>query len=81
MGKLSGEERSLSIWAGSEFHALDLVTYLEGDSIAAKQLAALDPTDWEVAMGYRRLTLATYVLDPLKLQGIMEASYPAVEHA
>ncbi|MBL7373615.1 hypothetical protein INQ23_30300, partial [Escherichia coli] len=41
MGKLSGEERSLSIWAGSEFHALDLVTYLEGDSIAAKQLAAL----------------------------------------
>mgnify|MGYP001025331562 FL=1 len=81
MGKLSGEERSLSIWAGSEFHALDLVTYLEGDSIAAKQLAALDPTDWQVAMGYRRLTLATYVLDPLKLQEIMEASYPADEHA
>ncbi|MFT9297698.1 MAG: hypothetical protein ABF542_06250 [Gluconobacter sp.] len=81
MGKLRGEERSLSIWAGREFHARDLVTYLEGDSIVAKQLAALDPTDWEVAMGYRRLTLATYVLDPLKLREIMEASYPVVEHA
>jgi hypothetical protein len=76
-GKVVGENRSLSFWAGPAFQTDDLITYLEGDSVATKQLAALDPTDWEFTMGYRRLIFSSYVLDPRKLYQVMGTSYPA----
>ncbi|MFP5515417.1 MAG: hypothetical protein ACLGJC_20320 [Alphaproteobacteria bacterium] len=78
LGRVVGEEHSRSIWAGSEFHASDLVTYLEGDSLATKQLYALEPANREFAMGYRRLVFASYVLDLRTQYRIMEASYPIV---
>ncbi|MCK6442017.1 hypothetical protein [Elstera cyanobacteriorum] len=78
-GKLGGQEHSRLIWAGSEFHADDLVTYLEGDSIATKQLNALEPTNREFAMGrHRRLVFASFFLDQRREQQIIEQSYPVV---
>jgi hypothetical protein len=77
-GKLVGEDRSLSLWAGSTFQTDDLITYLYGDSLATKQLAALDPTNWEFAMGYRKLVFSSYVLHPSKLYQVLNTSYSAI---
>lgn len=74
-GRLVGENEELSFWEGPEFQTSDLVTYLAGDSVAAKQLAALDPYPIEISLGYRRLVFASYILDPEKLTDVMTASY------
>lgn len=74
-GRLVGEDEELSFWAGPEFQTGDLTTYLTGDSIAKKQLAALDPHPIEISLGYRRLVFASYVLDPEKLADVMTESY------
>jgi hypothetical protein len=76
-GKLVNGDQTLSFWAGPAFQTDDLITYLEGDSVATKQLAALDPIDWEFSMGYRRLIFSSYVLDPRKLYQVLGTSYPA----
>ena len=66
-GRLVGHEDSLSFWLGPEFQTADLVAYLSGDSIATRQLAALDPYRRSYTMGYRTLAFSSYVLDPVKI--------------
>lgn len=65
-GRIVADEHSLSFWLGDEFQVEDLVAYLGGDSIAAGQLAALEPHEWVYAMGYRKLAFSSYVLDMVK---------------
>lgn len=74
-GKIGGPGTDLSFWAGPTFQTADLITYLTGDSVTAKQLAALDPSAWDYAMGYRNLVFSSYVMDPDKLSAIMIESY------
>jgi hypothetical protein len=74
-GRIVGHEDSLSFWSGPEFQTADLVAYLSGDSIAARQLAALDPHRWSYAMGYRTLVFSSYVLDLVELDRKLRERY------
>ena len=65
-GRIVADEHSLSFWLGDEFQVDDLIAYLGTDSIAAGQLAGLDPYEWVYAMGYRQLAFSSYVLDTVK---------------
>lgn len=74
-GSIVGPEDSLRFWRGEAFEVQDMIEYLGPGSVAAAQLAALERRDWVFAMGYRTLTFASYVLDPLKLQELMQERY------
>lgn len=74
-GRIVGREDSLSFWSGPEFQTADLVAYLSGDSIATKQLAALDPHQCSYSMGYRTLVLSSYVLDMAELDRKLRERY------
>ncbi|MFT9180397.1 MAG: hypothetical protein ABF508_09035 [Zymomonas mobilis] len=74
-GELTIQDLNLSFWSGSTFQTNDLVTYLEGDSVATKQLAALDPITLEFEMGYRNLIFSSFALDPEKIHQIFVTSY------
>lgn len=74
-GRIVADEDSLSFWLGSDFQVDDLIAYLGTDSIAAGQLAALDPYVWSYAMGYRQLTFSSYVLDTVKLDRQLRAKF------
>ena len=74
-GRLVAYEDSLSLWLGPGFQTNDLIGYLGPDSIAAGQLAALDPWEWSYALGYRELAFSTYVLDPVKFDRQVRERY------
>lgn len=74
-GTIGGSGRDLRFWASAEFTADDLITYLGADSVAAKQLSALEPVPLEFDLGGKRLIFDSYALDPERLIAIMSESY------
>lgn len=74
-GTIGGDGHDLSFWANTEFTTGDLITYLGADSVAAKQLAALEPVPLEFDLGRKRLIFDSYALDPERLIAIMSESY------
>ena len=74
-GTLGGDGHDLRFWTSDGFTTCDLVTYLAGDSLATKQLSALEPYSVEIDLGAKRLVFDSYALDPQKLIDVMVASY------
>jgi len=74
-GTIGGDRHDLRFWANTEFTTGDLTTYLGADSVAAKQLAALEPVPLEFDLGRKRLVFDSYALDPERLIAIMSESY------
>ena len=58
-----GNWEEWSFWAGDEFHANDLVEYLEGRSIIKRQLDELEPYFEDLLFGTKRLRFRRYFLD------------------
>lgn len=74
-GTIGGDGHNLRFWANAEFTTGDLITYLGGDSVAAQQLAALQPVSIEFGLGGKRLIFDSYALDPDRLIATMFESY------
>ena len=74
-GTIADEGDGLRFWEGETFTAQDLITYLEGDSIVTKQLAAMEPYPNEIDLGGRKLVFNTHALNVQTLNDTMLASY------
>lgn len=74
-GTLGTDGQDLRFWTNGEFTTGDLITYLAGDSLAKKQLAALEAIPIEIDLGAKRLIFETFALNPNKLIDIMTESY------
>jgi hypothetical protein len=74
-GTIADEGDGLRFWKGETFTADDLITYFGKDSVAEKQISALEPYPIEFDLGGKRLIFDSFALNPEKLTATMLASY------
>lgn len=70
-----GGDADLKYWKGDTFTTEDLITYLAGDSVAKKQLAAFVRYPIEIDIGGRLLVFESHRLDMQRQIDIMVESY------
>lgn len=57
----TGSDQAESFWRGEQFHALDLVDYLQGRSIVQQQFAYMSPFQRQVQIGKVTLSMQNYI--------------------
>ena len=65
----------IRFWRDETFAADDLITYLGDESLAAKQISAMEPYPIEIDLGGRRLVFESFALNQAKLRDALLSSY------